>query len=88
MNLLDFRAFGPPTIETFARNWRTRCYRDMRRALQAIRERNRWGASSHIGHADAAVSVLFDVNHPLAYRAYQRLVLIRRIASERLARNK
>lgn len=82
---LDFRAFDPPTIRTFARCWRKRCYRDLRLALRELRDRNTWGTSHFIGQADAAVSVLYDINHPLAYQARQRLFLIRRIASERLS---
>lgn len=83
---LDFRAFGPPTLETFAAVWLKRARHHMREALRA--ERGDWGADcvwSHVGEASAAVSVLYDINHDRAYGAVCSLRRVRRALDARSA---
>jgi hypothetical protein len=77
---LDFRAYDPPTLETFAEAWLRKSRWKMRKALRYARLADGGagafaydGAWCAYGEANAAVSVLYNVNHPRAYGAFVAL---------------
>lgn len=65
---MDLRAFSPPTLDTFAAHWRHCAYKEARNAIRALRtagcHRQVWLA---MGRAEAAVSILYDLDHPQAH---------------------
>jgi len=77
---IDFRAFEPATVQTFAQCWRNKVWHYLIRAMQDRNEPAR--AAFWLGHASAAVSVMYDVNHPAAYRAKERYDLVFRICKD------
>lgn len=80
MKFIDFRAFDPPTLDTFAQCWRNKVWHLLLRAMKDRDEPAR--AAFWLGQADAAVSVLYDINHPAAYRAKERYNLVFRICQD------
>ena len=76
---LDFRAYSPPTLETFADAWLRKARWKMRSAVRAARlDLGAASAWCAYGEADAAVSVLYDTNHDRAYGAVVSLQRVRR----------
>lgn len=69
----------PPTNETFAALWWGKAYHHARQALKelrgidalspAARQGQLFHACRHLGRAEAAIVVLFDVCHPQAHVA-------------------
>jgi hypothetical protein len=78
MSGIDFRAFGPPVVETMAANWRNRFNSEIRHVLAACRRGEFYAAMWRLGRADTTVSVLYDLNHPSCYHCLKRLEVIRR----------
>jgi hypothetical protein len=72
-----FRAHDAPTLDTIRRAWLVRSRRFMRDALHYARHQYPLDAWRAYGEASAAVSVLYDTNHP---RAYGALVALKRTA--------
>lgn len=67
-----FRAFDPPTLETFAEHTRREVYRELRRAVADLRTEPHDSHEWHLGIAYARVTVLYDIGHPRAHPAMQR----------------
>lgn len=92
MSKHDFRGFHPANIDTFAAVWLGKARHCMRMACEHARRAQWWSvehssilAHEHlslswwfIGQADAACSVLYDVNHDRAYATLCRLSSVKR----------
>lgn len=77
MEFIGFKAFAPPTLDTFARHWRGKVWHNLLNAMEDRDEPAR--AAWWLGQAQAGVSVLYDVHHPAAYHALKRYELVKKI---------
>jgi len=77
MEFIGFKCFEPPTLDTFARHYRQKVWSYLIRAMQDRNEPAR--AAFWLGNADMGIKVLYDINHPAAYRALERYNLVFRI---------
>jgi hypothetical protein len=83
--MLHFRAFDPPTLETFAEHTRREVYRELRRAVADLRTKPHDSYERYLGIAYARVTVLYDIGHPRAFNAMQRYERTRDLIRRTLA---
>ena len=100
VSYLDFRAFSPPTIDTFGACTRKVLYHSLCESIRSIRRLREEletrpfsmsialnelsDAFEHLGRANKGVSVMYDINHPLSYSALKAHKRVKNILLEEL----